>query len=151
MNPQPFQDLSGISPHRSALHKTSRGRFAAQEQIGGHIQAIHQSQVLINCSDSKIVGIARISHGHRLSRQPDNPPIRRQSPRNNLNQGRFTGPIVTNQRQNFPRIEFKTDFFHCADMPEMFADVLHFEDGCMTVFARSLSVCWCGAVNDIQV
>mmetsp|Transcript_27482 Transcript_27482/g.50762 ORF Transcript_27482/g.50762 Transcript_27482/m.50762 type:complete len:370 (-) Transcript_27482:67-1176(-) len=120
-------DLARLRLHRVVIHKTDgRHQLASQKQVRGRIQIVRQRERLVNRLDVVGAGVTGRVDRDLFTVHKNLARIHAVSPRQDLDQRRFPGPVVTQQAHNFARIEINRHVIDRFDPAKADRDVFHF-------------------------
>src|SRR5205823_3559354 len=99
----------------------------AQKEIGNNIEVITKCEILVNGLDTQAGSDLRAGNLDWLALDEDLTRISRSDTGDRFDQGRFTGAIVTDQPNNFPRIDLKINVCKRPYCAKGFVDAAHEE------------------------
>ena len=130
---QPIENRARALAHLRVTQPAARMQFAAGEDIGADAQVGEREHLLIDHADAAIDRVARARHFERLVAPADVAALGPNDARENLQQRRFAGAVLTDNRVRLALGDVKADAGQSPDGTERLADVAKFE----TCHARS--------------
>jgi hypothetical protein len=101
----------GIDARIDQSKRTAPARFAAQEDVPGHVEVLGEVQFLVNENDAAALGVIDAVEMHRLAVQQDRAGIRSFNPGEDLHQGGFAGAVLADDREHLAAPQVDVDVF----------------------------------------
>lgn len=86
--------LAAVHPTQMAEDRTAPPDLAVEKKIGGDVQGLDQSKVLVDRFDAECLSMARIVYVDHLAIEEDLAAVRPDGSRQALHEGRLTGAVV---------------------------------------------------------
>src|SRR5699024_12565415 len=97
---EPVQQLLGAAVQRACIGEDARSAgFAPDEDVLRHGQVRHQVEFLVDDADAELFGVFGAGGGGGVPVQGEGARVGGGQPGEQLDQGRFYGPVLTHHRQ----------------------------------------------------
>ena len=104
-----------------------RHRLVAQDDVLGHGQHRHEHEVLMDHADAVVDGVARSTHGHRLSVQQDLALVGTGEAVEDVHEGGLAGAVLAQERMDLAGAHVQVDVVVRDDARISLGDAAHLE------------------------
>ena len=134
-DPGPLQVFGRLGHHRLAVEPAQPAQWPghdllpAEEHIGPDAQVRRQRQVLVDGLDAGRASLDRGPEADLLPVQQDRPRCRLQRARDQVDQGRLTGPVVPDQPDDLPRVQLHVHIAQRVHAAVALGQIAHLDPG----------------------
>ena len=125
--PTASRRFARCAAHRRPIEHARAGQLAAEEQIGRHVEARNEVELLEDGGDAGRLRGARVDEPRSLAVDQHVPGVGLDHARENVHQGRLAGPVLAEQRMDLAAVEIEVDPRSAWTPPKCLTTPLHGE------------------------